>query len=129
MVGKWYNHAAVLVERNNHGHAVLLWLGIYSPLPVLLGEDGRAGWLSSAMGKVMMYAQGASSFRNGDAIIHDFVTFDQLASIEGGTLRAPDEAPDDRADSFVIANVARSYVVALSGQVEVDREQTTISPY
>ena len=129
MVGKWYNHAAVLVERNNHGHAVLLWLGIYSPLPILLGEDGRVGWLSSARGKVMMYAQGASSFRNGDVIVHDFVTFDQLASIEGSTLRAPDEAPDDRADSFVIANVARSYVVALGGQVETQQDYTTISPY
>ena len=129
MVGKWYNHAAVLVERNNHGHAVLLWLGIYSPLPILLGEDGRAGWLSSARGKVMMYAQGASSFRNGDVIIHDFVTFDQLASIEGSTLRAPDDAPDDRADSFVIANVARSYVVSVGRHVETQQEYTTISPY
>ena len=129
MIGKWYNHAAVLVERNHHGHAVLLWLGIYSPLPILLGEDGRVGWLSSARGKVMMYAQGASSFRNGDVIVHDFVTFDQLASIEGSTLRAPDEAPDDRADSFVIANVARSYVVALGGQVETQQDYTTISPY
>src|SRR5262249_56048600 len=26
-IGQWYNNAAVLVERNNHGHAGLLWLG------------------------------------------------------------------------------------------------------
>jgi len=128
-VGQWYNGAAVLVERNNHGHTVLLWLGIYSPLPILLGEDGRVGWLSSARGKVMMYAQGASTFRNGTAIIHDFATFDQLASIEGGTLRAPDDAPDDRADSFVLAEVARTYVVTAGSQVETDHEEITISPY
>jgi hypothetical protein len=31
-LGQWYNRAALMVERNNHGHAVLLWLQANSTL-------------------------------------------------------------------------------------------------
>jgi hypothetical protein len=37
-IGRWYNGAAVMVERNNHGHAVLLWLQDISRLYVLSGR-------------------------------------------------------------------------------------------
>ena len=53
-VGRWYNDAHVLVERNNHGHAVLLWLRDHSPLLWLPGHDGRAGWLSNSKGKALL---------------------------------------------------------------------------
>src|SRR5262249_34648167 len=46
-IGSWYNSAAALVERNNHGHAVLLWLGDHSSLYVFPGHDGAPGWLSN----------------------------------------------------------------------------------
>src|SRR5262249_21749285 len=42
-VGRWYNNAPVLVERNNHGHAVLLWLLDNSKLIRLCGHDNRPG--------------------------------------------------------------------------------------
>jgi hypothetical protein len=50
VVGRWYNHAAVLVERNNHGHAVLLWLRDYSGLNRLGGQDGNPGWQTTTKG-------------------------------------------------------------------------------
>src|SRR5262249_30089768 len=34
-IGCWYNRAHVMVERNNHGHAVLLWLRDHSRLYIL----------------------------------------------------------------------------------------------
>jgi hypothetical protein len=43
VVGRWYNSAALLCERNNHGHAVLLWLGDNSKLLLLCGNDGKPG--------------------------------------------------------------------------------------
>jgi hypothetical protein len=55
-----------------------------------------------------MYDAGAEAFRNGETILHSFKTFNQLASIRGSSLRAPEGEHDDRADSYVLAVVARS---------------------
>jgi hypothetical protein len=106
--GRWYNHAAVLVERNNHGHAVLLWLRDNSPLERLLGRDQREGWHSTTLGKTILYDAAADAFRNGETTLHAFPTFTQLASIEGATLRAPKDEHDDRADAYALAIQART---------------------
>jgi hypothetical protein len=105
-IGRWYNHAPVLVERNNHGHAVLLWLREHSPLWRLLGHDHKEGWLSSSKGKALLYDATADAFRNAETLLHSLATFTQLASIEGSSLRAPDGEHDDRADSYALACVA-----------------------
>jgi hypothetical protein len=105
-LGRWYNNAAVLVERNNHGHAVLLWLRDHSQLWRLPGHDGQPGWLSSSKGKALLYAAAADAFREGRTRLHSDATFTQLASIGGSTLRAPEGEADDRADSYALACAA-----------------------
>jgi hypothetical protein len=105
-LGRWYNRAPVLVERNNHGHAVLLWLRDHSKLPRLTGHDGAAGWLSNSRGKALLYATAADYLRDHAVVLHSFATFTQLASIDGSTLRAPAGEHDDRADAFALACVA-----------------------
>lgn len=107
-VGIWYNQASVLPERNNHGHAVLLWFRDNSALRVLVGTDRRPGWLSSSLGKTTLYDTAADVFRDGETIIHSFDTFTQLSSIDGSTLRAPEGEMDDLADSYALALVART---------------------
>src|SRR5262249_50755169 len=102
-VGQWYNRADLLVERNNHGHAVLLWLKDNSKLARLRGTDGVEGWLSNTRGKTLLYDTCADAFRDGATVLHSFGTFTQLASIEGSSLRAPEGEPDDRADSYALA--------------------------
>lgn len=102
-VGRWYNRAPVLVERKNHGHAVLLWLRDHSPLQLLVGHDGRPGWLSNSKGKALLYDTAADHFRDGETVLHSFAAFVQLASIEGASLRAPEGEADDRADSYALA--------------------------
>lgn len=106
-IGRYFNQAGVMVERNNHGHAVLLWLKDNSKLRVLDGHDGRAGWLSSSLGKSLLYSDGADAFRDQATTLHSFATYTQLASIEGSSLRAPEGQHDDRADSYVLALVGR----------------------
>jgi hypothetical protein len=105
-LGRWYNHAPVLVERNNHRHAVLLWLREHSGLWRLWGHDRGEGWLSSSKGKALLYDTAADAFRNGEATLHSLATFTQLASIEGSSLRAPTGEGDDRADAYALACVA-----------------------
>lgn len=114
-LGTYYNKAKILVERNNHGHAVLLWLREHSRLARLAGYDGREGWLSNALGKSLMYSAIADAFRDRATILHNFSTYVQLASIEGATLCAPDGEHDDEADSYALANQARSARGAESG--------------
>jgi hypothetical protein len=96
------------VERNNHGHAVLLWLRQNSP-PVrrLAGEDGREGWLTSSLSKAILFDRCADAVRNGEARLHSLETFTQLAGIDGNTLSAPPGQRDDRAIAFALANQAR----------------------
>lgn len=106
-VGRYYNGAGLMVERNNHGHAVLLWLEEHSKLKRLEGHDERPGWLSSRLGKALLYNELADCFRDEDTELHSFDTYTQLASIEGATLRAPDGEHDDRADSYALAHVGR----------------------
>lgn len=131
-VARWYG-ADVLVERNNHGHAVILWLLNNAPdVTTLAGLDDRHGWLSSPLGKVILYDQVTEAVQHNAATVHSFATFEQLSSIEGASLRAPEGLMDDRADSFALANVAR----ALSQSAERDGpgtvvhdEDVRISPY
>ena len=104
-MARWFNNAPILVERNNHGHAVLLWLKDNSGLKILVGDDHKAGWVSSSRGKSLMYTACADALRDKDAILHDETTFNQLASIEGGTLRAPQGMHDDRATSYALGLV------------------------
>jgi hypothetical protein len=105
-LGMWYHGADVIVERNNHGHAVLLWLREHSGLVRLAGHDGNEGWLSSSRGKALLYDLTANALRERRALLHSAATCTQLARIEGSTLRAPEGEADDRADAFALACAA-----------------------
>ncbi len=114
-LGVYYNKAAAMIERNNHGHTVIAWLVDYSDLPLLEGHDvgkgkRKIGWLSSSKGKALMYNEVTDSLRDEEVILHSFETFTQLASIEGGTLLAPDGEKDDKADSLTLAVVGANRV-------------------
>lgn len=105
----WYNNAVVLPERNNHGHSVILWLEENAhTVKVLHGTDGRPGWLTTSTSKTKLYDDAATSFREGDALLHNQDTYLQLSGIEGSTLNAPKGEKDDMAMSYVLALMARS---------------------
>lgn len=115
VLGHFYNKADVLVERNNHGHAVLLWLSDNSELHLLSDEENdprkkrpKPGWLNNSRGKTLLYDIAADAFRDMDTICHDFISLEQLSSIEGSTLLAPEGLFDDAADSYALALAART---------------------
>lgn len=105
----WYNGASALVERNNHGHAVILWLRDNSRVFLLPGLDKKHGWLSNSLGKTTMYNTLADALRDQTSTLYDFKTYTQVASIEGATLRAPEQQGaqyDDCADAEALATQA-----------------------
>jgi hypothetical protein len=106
-VGAWYNIAAVMVERNNHGHAVIQWLREHSLLPRLRYDDGQDGWHTTTKGKALLWTATAEDLRDRDVVIHDQETYEELSSIEGSTLKAPKGQADDRAIGFGCAVVGR----------------------
>jgi hypothetical protein len=134
-IGVFFNRADLMIERNNHGHAVLLWLRDHSKLARLKGYDGKEGWLSNSIGKSLLYNAAADAFRDQATILHSFATYTQLASIDGGTLRAPEGEQDDRADGYALAlagmvahDAGRSfmdYMKALSRQEETDEKASS----
>ncbi len=101
-VSKFYNGAPALVERNNHGHAVIQKCQDLN-VTLLAGYDDKIGWLNNSKGKVLLYDHTADLLRTKDCEIKDFRTYTQLASIEK-TLLAPDGLPDDEADALCLAN-------------------------
>jgi hypothetical protein len=117
-LGEWYgsaerNSCGVLVERNNHGHAVLLALRD-GGASVLRGLDGNPGWLTTAKGKAICVDAGADLLRDGAAAcraprIRDPETLRQLIAFSGSSLSAPPGDHDDRAISWCLAAAAARY--------------------
>lgn len=117
----YYNNAAAMIERNNHGHAVIQWVGEHARRVKLLdGHDDKPGWMSSKLGKALLYTECANHFRlnavDGTKILHSFDSWRQLSSIEGATLRAPEGQYDDRADSYALAQAGRAAAVVIGMQ-------------
>lgn len=69
------------VERNNHGHAVLLRLGQLAagaPYSIYRAKDKRPGWLTSTASRPVLVDQLEEAVRTEATLIHDAGTVDQM---------------------------------------------------
>jgi len=99
-LAEYYNSAAILPERNNHGHAVILSLIDTHDETVMAYFDDKPGWPTSLKSKAQMYTYTADALRDQTTIIHDETTYLQLASIGGPKLDAPEGEFDDLAVAY-----------------------------
>ena len=101
-LGGIYNKAVILVERNNHGHAVLLGLeyGGYEKI-YISPFDQKQGWLSNQRSKVLAVSHAAKALREGCCKINHEGTIAELAAFNSGTLKAPEGSHDDLAMAFI----------------------------
>ncbi|MGH9616437.1 MAG: terminase [Acidobacteriaceae bacterium] len=51
-----YNRALLVIERNNHGLAVLVYLSAIERYPAIYEQRGQAGWLTTAVSRSAMLA-------------------------------------------------------------------------
>ena len=123
-LGRCYNGADVMAERNNHGHLLIRELQRLGNLRVLDGYDGRPGWLSTVKGKPLLYGLLADAVRDAACTIRGSETAAQLASIEASTLRAPQGLHDDRADAFALAIAA----LAWKGNIDASTVVAQVDP-
>lgn len=106
---RYYNDAPALIERNNHGHAVIGHLEEnHVDIRLLSGWNGDTGWLTSKKGKALLWTTLADSMRDKTVKIHSRSTYTQVSSIEGATLKAPKGLHDDEAISYALAARAAS---------------------
>lgn len=97
--------ATVAVERNNHGHAVLLALKQLGTPKIFVGADGRPGWLTTAQSKPLAIDLVAQALRDGLITIRTQATLDELAIYritKSGDTSAPAGYHDDRVMSLAI---------------------------
>ena len=100
--GSYATTVIVAVERNNHGHAVLLSLGklhdVGAPYSIYRSRDKRRGWLTSNATRPVMVDQLEAALRLGEMTIHDAGTVDQLTSFhwsDEGRAEAEQGSHDD----------------------------------
>ena len=97
--------ATVAVERNNHGHAVMLALKQLGTPKIFIGADGRPGWLTTAQSKPLAIDLVAQALRDGLITIRTQATLDELAIYritKSGDTSAPAGYHDDRVMSLAI---------------------------
>jgi len=109
-LSRMFNHAPILVEENNHGHAVLGELA-HLGAPLLDGPSGRPGLSISAPIKTLTWDNTATILREASEasvpLIPDAQVRAQLALVQRRTLKAPQGQHDDYADAYRTAQWAR----------------------
>jgi len=102
-----FNNAPVLPERNNHGHALILWLKQNTNVTILRGLDGKPGYNENAQTKAQLFSGLANDFMDGNVVIHSDETFSEISNISGSKMKAPPGLHDDCAIAFALAAHAR----------------------
>lgn len=96
----------VAVERNNHGHAVLLRMvqlaGEHTCYTIYRAKDKRLGWITSKATRPVLVDQLEAALRLGDVRLHDAETIDQCLAFAYNDDGRP-EAPEGFHDDDVIA--------------------------
>lgn len=94
------------VERNNHGHAVLLRLvqlaGVGAPYALYRARDKRIGWVTSTATRPVMVDQLEAAVRLDEIEVHDAGSIDQMATFSWGDDGKP-EGQEGYFDDDVIA--------------------------
>lgn len=106
-LGRHYNSCPIIVERNNHGHAVLATLRSNEVNYPSIGNglDERAGWLSNVKTKPHSVDVLATALRDMTIIIHSQATLDEMQIykvLKDGKTGAPEGYYDDRVMSWAI---------------------------
>lgn len=113
-ISRVYNKAAWLVERNNHGHALILWLEGNTEVRLLEGPDGRVGWPENQKTKTILFDGAVEKVKDTRAIIHSADLFKQLAMVESDTLDSPTSEGNSHGD------LATAFVLAQKG-IDLDK--------
>jgi hypothetical protein len=100
-----YRGAEVVVERNNHGHAVLATFKVRQFRRVARGLDGKRGWLTNLQTKPQTIDLLAGALRDALAKVRSQATLDEMQVyrvLDDGKTGAPEIYHDDRVMSWAV---------------------------
>jgi hypothetical protein len=112
-----YNQALVVVERNNHGHAVLALLQTAERYGHLYQEKGRLGWLTTAANRPMMIENFAAVLSAAPQLFQSARLLGECRSFvrhADGSTAAIAGAHDDCVLAMALALAARQQLAACS---------------
>lgn len=104
VLGEYYK-LPVVVERNNHGHAVLASLKLGKFSNVAMGLDGRPGWLTNPHTKPLTIDTLARLFLEDRIIVRSQAALDEFQIyrvLENGSTGAPSGFHDDLIMSWAV---------------------------
>lgn len=100
------NQVIVGIERNNHGHAVLLRLAQLhagtAPYRIFRAKDKRRGWLTTTATRPLLVDQLEEALRTAGITLHDAGSIDQFSTFAYNDEGRP-EAPEGYHDDDVLA--------------------------
>ena len=120
-LGKEYNSALLAVERNNHGHAVLVQLR-YLDYPNVFSEKGHDGWNTSASSKPEMIENMAAVLADTPELFRSARLWNECRTfvrLEDGTTGAASGAHDDCVMAMAIALAVRAAEAGRGAKAEV----------
>ena len=79
-LGNMYNRATVMVERNQHGHAILAYLQTARYSNIAVGPDNKPGWNTNVKTKAMMFEDLKYLLTQGALPYVDQITYSELRS-------------------------------------------------
>jgi hypothetical protein len=123
-LGKEYNSALLAVERNNHGHAVLVQLR-YVEYPNVFTQKGHDGWNTSASSRPEMIENMAAVLAETPELLRSTRLWNECRTFvraADGTTGAASGAHDDCVMALAIAWAVRAAEVGRGAKVEVGWE-------
>jgi len=114
------HHVQVGVERNNHGHAVLVVLRQLNPQEdpyTLTAWGGKVGWLTNKQTRPIILDTFAGAVRAGDIAIHDPGTISQMSTFSqtasGGEAQSGYHDDDVLAAAIAFVHARRAFGVTV----------------
>lgn len=110
-LGHKYNTALIGVERNNHGHAVILQLKTRGYGKIYTHDDKRFGWLTTAKNKGLMIDEMEKAVREKHLLLSDTDLLAEMLTFqynEKGSAEAAEGKHDDRVMGTAIAWMIRN---------------------
>jgi hypothetical protein len=112
-----YNHALLVIERNNHGHAVLAHLqqtvNCEPSTANLYEKNGQLGWLTTAANRPQIIAGFAATLATDSRLFNSTVLLEECRTFvrhENGSASAAAGAHDDAVMAMAIALAARNEI-------------------
>ena len=99
-----YNRAGIMIEKNNHGHAILAYLNNSRYTNILNGPDGKPGWNTNVKTKSQMFEDMKYVLESGSLPYVDQITYSELRSFivnARGNIEYPKSMTDSHGDMTI----------------------------